>query len=129
YAPSPLMAVAPAAGTSPVPTLAPPDAKTLNAVLREAERRWLASGLLRAHAISALGTIQLQIADLQDLTLGLVDEVRHTIVLDVNGAGYGWFIDPTLRHGEEFGRRVSADTKVATLDSAAYGRIDLLTVV
>src|SRR5262249_44590790 len=46
--------------------------------------------------------IHIQIADLGGATLGLADESHHTIWLDDNAAGWGWFVDKTPRDNSEF---------------------------
>ena len=97
--------------------------------LSEAERRWVASGLATAQAVTALGAIQVQVADLHCLTLGLANQAQEEIIIDANAAGYGWFIDPTLSQNQEFARPLSSDESAATPGSAAAGRMDLLTVV
>jgi hypothetical protein len=124
---SPLTAaVAPAQPAGAVATI---DAAAVNTALTEAERRWVASGLVTEQAITSLGAIQIQIADLQGLTLGLADEAANEIVIDANAGGYGWFIDPTLNTDHEFAVAVNADEREATEGSAAFGKMDLLTVV
>jgi len=50
------------------------------------------------------------------------------VVVDVNAAGHGWFIDATPSDDKEFSNK-SGDELRATSSSPAYGRIDLLTVV
>jgi hypothetical protein len=105
------------------------DAGTLTAMLAEAEQRWIDSGLVNAQAITALGAIEVRVADLDGLTLGLTNENEHAIIIDSNAAGYGWFVDSTPGNDREFAQSLSADERVATPGSAAYGRIDLLTVI
>ena len=105
------------------------DTAAVGAAIAEAERRWVASGLVDAEAVAALGPIQIQIADLPGLELGLAVETQNELVIDVNAAGHGWFIDPTLTCDNEFSQRINGDERAATPGSAAYGRIDLLTVV
>ena len=50
-------------------------------------------------------------------------------MLDVNAAGYGWFIDPTPADNQEFSRRTATGELFATPGSLAFGEMDLLTVV
>jgi hypothetical protein len=47
-----------------------------------------------------LGNIQIQISNLGGTTLGLAS--GHTIWLDDNAAGWGWFVDPTPQDDSEF---------------------------
>ena len=49
------------------------------------------------------------------------------IVLDVNAAGNGWFIDPTLNQDEEF--LPASSGLLSAINPAAMNRMDLLTVV
>src|SRR5262249_26426284 len=58
-------------------------------LLAEAEARWQAAGV----DTSILGAIKVRIADLGGATLGFASD--HTIWLDDNAAGWGWFVDRT----------------------------------
>ena len=49
---------------------------------------------------SALGNIQIQIANLGGTTLGVAS--GDTLWLDDNAAGWGWFVDPTPWDDSEF---------------------------
>jgi len=49
--------------------------------------------------------------------------------IDAKAAGYGWFIDSTLGDDGEFSRRAGTDELMASLDSLAHKRADLLTAV
>ena len=48
---------------------------------------------------------------------------------DDNGDGYGWYVDPTPKTDVEFATKVTATELKASAGSAAYGHMDLLTVV
>jgi hypothetical protein len=65
-------------------------------LLTEAATRWQA---VRPDAAS-LCNIDIRIADLGGTTLGLAS--GHTIWLDDNAAGWGWFVDPTPWDASEF---------------------------
>jgi hypothetical protein len=65
-------------------------------LLTEVLARWQAPGA----GISALHGIHVRIADLGGTTLGLT--IGHTIWLDDNAAGWGWFVDPTPADDSEF---------------------------
>jgi hypothetical protein len=67
-------------------------------LLAEAIRRWRAAGV----DTSALGSIQIQIGNLGGGTLGMAS--GHTLWLDDNAAGWGWFVDPTPWDDSEFYR-------------------------
>ena len=65
------------------------------------------SGLVTQEQIVALGAIEVRTADLDGLTLGLSDVTDGIIVVDVNAAGYGWFVDPSLQRDEEFAHHLA----------------------
>jgi hypothetical protein len=68
-----------------------------------------------------MSSVTFAIADLPGATLGLA--TPRTIKLDVNAAGYGWFVDPTPLDDTEF----SPSYRLFTRDSRLH--IDLLTTV
>ena len=92
-------------------TLTSADAKLL---LSEAVHRWQAAGV----DTSALNSVRVVIADLGDTTLGLA--IGHTIYLDDNAAGWGWFVDATPHNDSEF---------TTPGNQGEQHRMDLLTAV
>ncbi len=84
------------------------------ALLPEAIQRWQAIGL----DTSVLVGLDVRIADLGGTTLGLV--AGNTIYLDVNAAGWGWFVDPTPHDDREF---------TTSGNQGEQGKMDLLTVL
>jgi hypothetical protein len=70
--------------------------KQARPLLAEAKRRWIAAGI----DSSVFAKARLVIADLPDNLLARTDGNR--ITLDINAAGYGWFIDRTPRSDSEF---------------------------
>src|SRR5262249_54028823 len=80
----------------------------------EAFARWRTSGV----DTSGLGSIRIQIANLGGTTLGLAS--GHTIWLDDNAAGWGWFVDKTPWDDSEF---ITPGTQ------GEQNRIDLLSSV
>jgi hypothetical protein len=66
-------------------------------------------------------------ADLAGAALALT--VDDTIIIDVNAAGYGWYVDETPYQDTEFTPQNSDEVLTAKEPSAAYGDMDLLTVV
>ena len=80
---------------------------------------WQRAGL-DANQLSRLGSIDIQFADLDGDYLGLT--TGSTIVLDVNAAGYGWYIDHTPLDDSEF-------KGLTPRAVAAAERMDLLTAV
>jgi hypothetical protein len=83
-------------------------------LLNEAIARWQAAGV----DTSALGNIDVHIADLGGVTLGKAAD--GAIWLDNNAAGWGWFVDRTVKNDSEFTRRGNQGEK---------NRMDLLTVL
>jgi PAP2 superfamily len=83
-------------------------------LLNEAIARWQAAGV----DTSALGNIEVHIADLGGLTLGKAAD--GAIWLDNNAAGWGWFVDRSAHNDSEFTRRGNQGEK---------NRMDLLTVL
>ncbi|QDT81716.1 hypothetical protein Mal35_52000 [Gimesia maris] len=74
----------------------------------------------------SLSGIEVKVVDLSGTTVGRA--VPGTIYLDVNAAGYGWFVDSTPLDSSEF----AVDSQlslIALSDSVAAGRIDLWTVI
>ncbi len=80
----------------------------------EAIGRWQAVGV----DTSVLHGIDVRIADLGGTTLGFAS--GHTIWLDDNAAGWGWFVDPTPKGDSEFTKPSNQGEK---------RRMDLLTVL
>jgi PKD repeat protein len=98
----------------------------LEPVVEEAVLRWADYGIGSKY-ISTLQDVEFRIADLAGSTIGLA--LGNTIWLDIDAAGYGWFIDSTPWDDAEFSRRNTGSELVAKRTSEAYGNIDLLTVV
>jgi membrane-associated phospholipid phosphatase len=89
-------------------------ANQVQPLLTAALARWQAAGV----NTSALGRIDVRIADLGGLTLG---KAGHGVIwLDDNAAGWGWFVDRTPRSDLEFTQRGN---------QGEQNRMDLLTVV
>ncbi len=104
---------------STVPALTTSD---VQAVLSEAVGKWAAAGF---DALSSLSSTEIVIADLPDATLGLA--VGNRVYLDIDAAGYGWFVDLTPQDDEEY-ERIATQGLVANTGPAA-DRFDLLTVL
>jgi len=71
--------------------------------------------------------VQVAIGDLSGDALGFTE--GNTVTLDVDAAGYGWFVDLTPRDASEFRVRQEASVLSATPASEAFGSMDLLTVL
>ena len=97
----------------------------VDAAVNEALDRLEKAGFSQAD-ISYLRTVRISVADLSGDLLGYA--TNRGIVLDVNAAGNGWFIDPTLGQDEEFAPAPGTGLLTAVAP-AAMNRMDLLTVV
>lgn len=87
------------------------------------------SNSLNQSAVSQFDDVTVEIVDLPGNLLGLADDGARTIQIDVDAAGYGWFVDTTPMDNEEFVATVSSHERSALPGGAAAGRVDLLTVV
>jgi hypothetical protein len=94
----------------------------LQPLVDEAIRRW--SLTLDANLVAAMQRVEVEVTDLAGQALG---EYRDGVLyIDVNAAGYGWFIDPTPGDDSEYALLSGALTAT---DATAQGQMDLLTVL
>ena len=91
-------------------------ATELDGIVSAAANIWAATGLKPAE-VNRLRNLKFEITDLRGARLGFAN--MDTIKIDVNAAGYGWFVDDTPYDDDEFLR----------FAGPADGRMDLLTVV
>ncbi|WP_417391015.1 choice-of-anchor D domain-containing protein [Gimesia sp.] len=117
----PLMAAG-GASTSSAPAITQSD---LDSVRDAALNYWKATGLSETQ-ISLLESVSFVLADLPDAMLG--GATTTTILIDINAAGYGWFVDDTPFDSSEFSLDADGDL-VAGIGSDAFGQMDLLTVM
>ncbi|HEY5552721.1 MAG TPA: LEPR-XLL domain-containing protein, partial [Opitutaceae bacterium] len=111
------------AGEASVPT-SEADADAFAAVLEEARSIW--AGILTSpELLERLSNVTFSVADLGAGILGKASGAQ--ITLDDDAAGSGWFIDPTPKDQSEFAQ-LGEGIYLATSDSGAASRIDLLTV-
>jgi hypothetical protein len=94
-------------------------------IVAEAIQHWVDAGIT-ADQVTALAGIHFNIANLE--SAALADTFGSTITVDNNGAGWGWFIDPTPAQNEEF-TQAHSPTELAAISDDARNHIDLLTVV
>jgi hypothetical protein len=118
----PLLAAALPQTTAAAAPLTPGD---LADVVPAAIDFWQAAGLT-AGQLALLEDAEYRIADLSGLRLG--EAGSGSVTIDADAAGYGWFIDATPAVSEEF-NMVEGGVLVARRESAAEGRMDLLTTV
>jgi hypothetical protein len=78
-----------------------------------------------------INSIKLSFADLAGGAVGQTvgEGANATITLDDNAAGYNWFIDTTPADNSEFLPTSNPDEWVAKEGSAAYGKMDMLSVL
>ena len=101
--------------------------QALASIVQEAIARWQATGI-SSQAVAMLQNVKFQITNLDGQSeLGLATPGQ--VQIDDNGDGYGWFVDPTPQTDVEFATSVATTELQATAGSAAFGHIDLLTVV
>jgi len=107
----------------------PGDAITDNALAALADAaiaRWAATGL-SADQLAALDSVSIAVADLEGDQLGTFDNGQ--IILDVDAAGHGWFIDPTPADDLEFPNAANGTDLLTDPSLAPAGDMDLLTVL
>ncbi len=83
--------------------------------------------IVPAHMSESLGGLSCDVVDLPDNLLGLAS--GQTIKVDINAAGYGWFIDTTPWDDAEFSEPHGTHELTALPGSATADRADLLTVI
>jgi Ca2+-binding RTX toxin-like protein/WD40 repeat protein len=102
-------------------------AEQLQPIVEEARGRWAVSGLFECSALEVLDQVSVEIADLPGLTLG--HTTGYVVSIDIDAAGYGWFVDPTPTDQVEFAAGLAEGEYWALSGVDAAGRMDLLTVV
>ncbi|QDU03547.1 hypothetical protein V6x_32680 [Gimesia chilikensis] len=116
----PLMAAAGVSSTA-APSITQSD---LDSVVDAALSYWETAGLSDAQ-LELLGSVNFVLTDLPDAMLGGASGT--TVLIDVNAAGYGWFVDGTPLDSSEF--TLLDGSLLAGSGSDAFGQMDLLTVV
>jgi hypothetical protein len=76
---------------------------------------------------SLFSQVDFQIANLQDGILGIT--YGNTIWIDQSAAGYGWYVGGLAGDTSVFTTSGAGQDRLASASSAAYGKMDLLTVV
>ncbi|HEU0082154.1 MAG TPA: matrixin family metalloprotease, partial [Bradyrhizobium sp.] len=94
-------------------------------IVAAALQHWVDAGLTDSQ-MALLDGFNVHVGDLADGVLGLTS--GSDITIDMDGAGWGWFVDSTPLQSEEFDQVHSA-TEVAASSGDASGHMDLLTVV
>ena len=80
---------------------------------------------------TALDRLQIQVRDLphNDLARVVSDGNSNMLLVDINAAGQGWFVDPTPAQHEEYSHRAVDDLWTALENGPAAERVDLLSVL
>jgi hypothetical protein len=99
----------------------------LDDIIEEAKDRWAESLGTNVIGQVALDQVTFQIVNFGDLTLGRA--IGASVLIDLDAAGWGWFVDATPCNDVEFGLGLSDVERMALATSPAFGRMDLLTVV
>ena len=99
----------------------------LDPIIEAAINRWTDSTLFDEAMLARLDDLTFLIGDLTGDTMALT--VGDTVIIDVDAAGHGWFIDDTPYQDTEFMPQNSDEVLTANEPSDAYGDMDLLTVV
>jgi hypothetical protein len=95
-------------------------------VVDSAIDRWEDTGILSQTKLEELIDLEFAVVDLDGRTLG---ETRDgCILIDLDAAGFGWFIDDTPWDDLEFARNGDNEL-IALANDDAYGKMDLLTAV
>jgi hypothetical protein len=124
--PAPEMLVAATQATTAAPADGTLTQAQLEPIIAAAFDRW-STALGGADVWAALEGVVFAVGDLKGQALA--QTVGNVIIIDVNAAGHGWFIDATPYDDNEFPSRSPDGTLNAPASSMAYRRIDLLTVV
>ncbi len=99
----------------------------LDPLINAAVNRWTESTLFDEDMLARLDGVTFLIADLEGDALALT--VDDTVIIDVNAAGHGWFVDDAPYQDAEFIPQGNDEELAAKDTSDAYGDMDLLTVV
>ena len=99
----------------------------LDPIIEEAINRWSESPLIDDEMMSELNNVSFIISDLSGAALGMA--LDDTDYIDINAAGYDWFVDSTPEDNLEFTLQNNEGELAADLSSTAYDDMDLLTVV
>jgi len=98
----------------------------LDSIIEQAIVRLSAVGIITDSSFSS-DSLQFQFADFPTGVLAQV--TGEVITVDFNASGFGWFVDPTPTDDIEFSNQMSDGQLIASQESSAYGKIDLLTVI
>ncbi|MDP1584286.1 MAG: cadherin domain-containing protein [Bradyrhizobium sp.] len=114
--------------STPTPGVTQLTQSQLNSVVAAAIAKWADAGATAAQ-LAALSAITFTVADLAGRVIGV--ERAGQIVIDIDAAGHGWFVDATPNDNFEFNFAANAGgTHLFTNPAnSAAGHLDLLTAV
>jgi hypothetical protein len=119
--------------TSNNPNATPVNVAEVRAMVAAGALRWFEAGMRASVILADLRGLRINVSDLPGSILGLATPregaVAEEITIDINAAGYGWFIDSTPLDDSEFNLFVAPSERLATGAGPATGHVDLLTVV
>ncbi|MHC4756894.1 MAG: matrixin family metalloprotease, partial [Planctomycetota bacterium] len=95
-------------------------------IVDEAVERWVDAVSIDDTILTMLHEVTFQLVDLDGLTLGQATD--GIVLIDINAAGHGWFIDDTPSDDVEFSLR-NDGTLLTDSSGQADDCMDLLTVV
>ncbi|UCE73891.1 MAG: hypothetical protein JSV56_12865, partial [Methanomassiliicoccales archaeon] len=98
----------------------------LASIAEAAIARWITSGQIDITTLALLSNVNFEIVDLDSLALGY--STGTTVLIDMDAAGWGWFVDTTPFEDKEFSSYEDSGLEPLYTSSAA-GHMDLLTVV
>jgi Ca2+-binding RTX toxin-like protein len=99
----------------------------LTTIVNAAIARWTEVLGINNAMLASLHEVSFCIVDFDDLTLGRA--VGNTVLIDIDAAGFGWFVDETPFDDAEFGVEYGDRELLGTQSSDAFSHMDLLTVV
>ncbi len=79
--------------------------------------------------LDLLAGVSVTVADLSGTHIGLTNQPANTILIDLDAAGHGWFVDDTPLDDTEFILTAAESTLTANPSSPAAGKLDLLTTL
>jgi subtilisin-like proprotein convertase family protein/Ca2+-binding RTX toxin-like protein len=107
------------ADVGPAPTL-----DEISVLAEAAVQRWFSDGTFSDAQLARINAVRFEVVDLPGQMLAFT--TWDVIYIDASAAGFGWFIDTT---DTAFSVTTEEGALRAASDSAAYGRMDLLTVL
>ena len=84
---------------------------------------------ITGRTLDLLAGVSVTVADLSGTHIGLTNQPANTILIDLDAAGHGWFVDDTPLDDTEFTLTAAEQTLTANPSSPASGKLDLLTTL